>query len=59
MKEATCLDHETVQAAPRSDPKAAGTGLQDAKIKTEKKIEAIREEVLKAMERLEQIESEG
>jgi hypothetical protein len=35
------------------------TKLQDAKTKTEKKIEAIREEVLKAMERLEQIESEG
>jgi hypothetical protein len=49
------------QAAPQSDIKAAGTGtgLQDAKIRTEKKIEAIKEEVLKAMERLEQIESEG
>jgi len=51
--------HEVVQAAPQSNLKAGGTGLQDAKIKTEKKIEAIREEVLKAMERLEQIESEG
>jgi len=51
--------HEPVQAAPRPEFKAAGTGLRDAKIKTEKKIEAIREEVLKAMERLEQIESEG
>lgn len=33
--------------------------LKDAKTRTDKKIEAIREEVLKAMERLEQIESEG
>jgi hypothetical protein len=49
---------EADQAAPQSDVKAAGTGL-DAKIRTEKKIEAIKEEVLKAMERLEQIESEG
>jgi hypothetical protein len=51
--------NETVQATPRSDIKAGGTGFQDAKARTEKKIEAIREEVLKAMERLEQIESEG
>jgi hypothetical protein len=41
------------------DRKTAGTGLQDVKARTEKKIEAIREEVLKAMDRLEQIESEG
>jgi predicted AlkP superfamily phosphohydrolase/phosphomutase len=55
------IPHEADQAAPQSDIKAAGTGpgLQDAKIRTEKKIEAIKEEVLKAMERLEQIESEG
>jgi hypothetical protein len=51
--------NETVQATPQSDFKTGGTGLQDAKARTEKKIEAIREEVLKAMERLEQIESEG
>jgi hypothetical protein len=43
----------------QSEGKTAGTGLQEAKARTEKKIEAIREEVLKAMERLEQIESEG
>ena len=50
---------ETVQTTPQLDLKTTGSGLRDAKIKTEKKIEAIREEVLKAMERLEQIESEG
>ena len=50
---------EPSQAMPPSTLGAAGTGLQDAKMRTEKKIEAIREEVLKAMERLEQIESEG
>ena len=47
------------ETVPQSDLKAAGTGLQDVKARTEKKIEAIKEEVLKAMERLEQIESEG
>jgi predicted AlkP superfamily phosphohydrolase/phosphomutase len=51
--------NETAQAAPQSTLKTVGTGLQDVKARTEKKIEAIREEVLKAMERLEQIESEG
>jgi hypothetical protein len=50
---------EPIQATPPSDFKTARTGLQDAKTRTEKKIEAIKEEVLKAMERLEQIESEG
>jgi hypothetical protein len=50
---------ETAQTTPQLDLKTTGSGLRDAKIKTEKKIEAIREEVLKAMERLEQIESEG
>jgi len=50
---------EPGQATPPSDLKTARGGLQDAKMRTEKKIEAIREEVLKAMERLEQIESEG
>jgi hypothetical protein len=49
----------TAEAVPQSDLKVAGAGLQDAKARTEKKIEAIKEEVLKAMERLEQIESEG
>lgn len=49
--------------APKPDvqsetTKSAGTDLRDARVKTEKKIEAIREEVLKAMDRLEQIESE-
>jgi hypothetical protein len=53
------ISHEADQSAPQSDVKGPGTGLQDAKIRTEKKIEAIKEEVLKAMERLEQIESEG
>jgi hypothetical protein len=53
------ISHDAGQATPQSDAKAAGTGLQDAKTRTEKKIEAIKEEVLKAMERLEQIESEG
>ena len=47
------------ETVPQSVFKAAGTGLQDVKARTEKKIEAIKEEVLKAMERLEQIESEG
>jgi len=51
--------HEPVQTPPQPERKTTGTGLQDAKTRTEKKIEAIREEVLKAMERLEQIESEG
>jgi hypothetical protein len=50
---------EKAEPVPQSDLKGAGTGLQDAKARTEKKIEAIKEEVLKAMERLEQIESEG
>jgi hypothetical protein len=50
---------ETAQTTPQLDLKITGGGLRDAKIRTEKKIEAIREEVLKAMERLEQIESEG
>ncbi len=50
---------ETAQTTPQLDLKTTGSGLRDAKIRTEKKIEAIREEVLKAMERLEQIESEG
>jgi hypothetical protein len=49
----------TTEAAPQSDLKTTGAGLEDAKARTEKKIEAIKEEVLKAMERLEQIESEG
>jgi hypothetical protein len=53
------IPHKPDESAPQSDVKAAGTGLQDTKTKTEKKIEAIKEEVLKAMERLEQIESEG
>ena len=50
---------EIAQTTPQLDLKTTGSGLRDAKIRTEKKIEAIREEVLKAMERLEQIESEG
>ena len=50
---------EPRETLPHAEPKLTGTGLQDAKNRTEKKIEAIREEVLKAMERLEQIESEG
>jgi hypothetical protein len=50
---------ETTQMTPQSDSKVREAGLQDTKARTEKKIEAIREEVLKAMERLEQIESEG
>ena len=50
---------ETVSPTAQSGLNTKATGLQDAKAKTEKKIEAIREEVLKAMERLEQIESEG
>lgn len=50
---------ETVSPAAQSGLNTKATEMQDAKTKTEKKIEAIREEVLKAMERLEQIESEG
>jgi len=42
-----------------AEASTTGTEIRDAKTKTEKKIEAIKEEVLKAMERLEQIESEG
>jgi len=46
---------------PAVQPQVSMTGVEvrDTKTKTEKKIEAIKEEVLKAMERLEQIESEG
>jgi len=47
------------EIVPQSGLKVSGAGLQEAKARTEKKIEAIKEEVLKAMERLEQIESEG
>ena len=47
------------QTSPQLNLRTKGTELRDVKIRTEKKIEAIREEVLKAMERLEQIESEG
>lgn len=50
---------ETVSPTAQSGLNTKATKLQDAKAKTEKKIEAIREEVLRAMERLEQIESEG
>jgi hypothetical protein len=50
---------EAVGLPSESGLKPAVAELQDAKTKTEKKMEAIREEVLKAMERLEQIESEG
>jgi len=50
---------ETTDSGADSAGSTKPTELQDAKTKTEKKIEAIREEVLKAMERLEQIESEG
>jgi hypothetical protein len=50
---------ETTSSGADSAGSTKPTELQDAKTKTEKKIEAIREEVLKAMERLEQIESEG
>jgi hypothetical protein len=50
---------ETVSPTAQSGLNTKTTELQDVKAKTEKKIEAIREEVLKAMERLEQIESEG
>jgi len=57
-KEQTSTPREmAISAQPVPTTKASG--LEDAKTKTEKKIEAIREEVLKAMERLEQIESEG
>ncbi|WP_455286177.1 hypothetical protein [[Eubacterium] cellulosolvens] len=50
---------QKVSPAAQSGLNTKATEMQDAKTKTEKKIEAIREEVLKAMERLEQIESEG
>jgi len=55
----TVAASETVEPTPERSFKMPQTDLKDAKTKTEKKIEAIREEVLKAMERLEQIESEG
>jgi hypothetical protein len=49
---------EAVKPMAQTEIKSTGPELRDARIKAEKKIEAIREEVLKAMERLEQIESE-
>ena len=51
----------TEAPVPAVQPQVSMTGVEvrDTKTKTEKKIEAIKEEVLKAMERLEQIESEG
>jgi len=51
----------TEAPVPTAQPQVSMTGVEvrDTKTKTEKKIEAIKEEVLKAMERLEQIESEG
>lgn len=55
----TVTASETVEPTPERSFKTPQTDLKEAKTKTEKKIEAIREEVLKAMERLEQIESEG
>jgi len=51
--------NEGAGVSSESGLKSATAEFQDTKTKTEKKIEAIREEVLKAMERLEQIESEG
>lgn len=50
---------ESVEPTPERTFKPPPADLKETKMKTEKKIEAIREEVLKAMERLEQIESEG
>ena len=51
----------TEAPVPTAQPQVSMTGVEvrDTKTKTEKKIEAIKEEVLKAMERLEEIESEG
>lgn len=54
---------ETPQSSlqPNAQPSISATGpdIKDSTIGADKKIEAIRQEVLKAMERLEQIESEG
>jgi len=51
------IEAPVTTAQPQSS--MTGAEVRDTKTKTEKKIEAIKEEVLKAMERLEQIESEG
>ena len=49
----------TPQRSEQSSVDAAPADTRDSTIGADKKIEAIRQEVLKAMERLEQIESEG
>jgi hypothetical protein len=58
---------KTIPAAPRTEPEQAPSQpaqskekpKEKPKNKAEERLEAIREEVLKAMERLEQIETEG
>jgi len=50
---------ETVQPAEENAPPKEKPPREKARNKAEEKIETIREEVLKAMERLEQIETEG
>ena len=57
-KDQVTADPEAAKPNVQADIKSTGSNLQEARVKTEKKIEAIKEEVLKAMERLEQIESE-
>jgi len=50
---------ETVQATPSTTPVKERSTKDKPKNKAEERLETIREEVLKAMERLEQIETEG
>jgi hypothetical protein len=49
----------SVQTSAQPSVATMGSDFKDSAIGADKKIEAIRQEVLKAMERLEQIESEG
>ena len=49
----------SVQPSAQPSISATAPDIKDSTIGADKKIEAIRQEVLKAMERLEQIESEG
>jgi hypothetical protein len=57
-KQAATAD-DTAEQAEQSTVGETSSEPRDPKTKAEKKMVAIREEVLKAMERLEEIESEG
>jgi len=62
-KEQVMATQDSAQLSPQTSEQpsvnAAPADTRDSTIGADKKIEAIRQEVLKAMERLEQIESEG